>query len=96
MSPPALDIGYKVNVGKIDNEKYRHADACKPPPPARASRELSEYVPGVSCPCWNHAQELRDRQAMAEKNALEAKRARVLEDMKRRQQRLQRLQEEEG
>jgi len=33
---------------------------------------------------------------MAEKNALEAKRARVLEDMKRRQQRLQRLQDEEG
>ncbi|CAM9302603.1 unnamed protein product [Ectocarpus sp. 6 AP-2014] len=33
---------------------------------------------------------------MAEKSALEAKRARVMEDMKRRQQRLQRLQEEEG
>lgn len=43
-----------------------------------------------------HVQELRDRQAMAEKAALEAKRARVLEDMKRRQQRLHRLQEEEG
>lgn len=41
-------------------------------------------------------QELRERQAMAEKSALEAKRARVMEDMKRRQQRLQRLQEEEG
>ncbi|CAM9827313.1 unnamed protein product [Ectocarpus sp. 4 AP-2014] len=40
--------------------------------------------------------ELRERQAMAEKSALEAKRARVMEDMKRRQQRLQRLQEEEG
>lgn len=44
----------------------------------------------------DHVQELRDKQAMAEKAALEAKRARVLEDMKRRQQRLQRLQEEEG
>ncbi|CAN0428499.1 unnamed protein product, partial [Ectocarpus sp. 8 AP-2014] len=42
------------------------------------------------------ARELRERQAMAEKSALEAKRARVMEDMKRRQQRLQRLQEEEG
>lgn len=46
--------------------------------------------------CEHRVQELRDRQAMAEKSALEAKRARVLEDMKRRQQRLQRLQEEEG
>ncbi|CAM9887499.1 unnamed protein product [Scytosiphon promiscuus] len=42
------------------------------------------------------AEELRDRQAMVEKSALEAKRARVLDDMKRRQLRLQRLQEEEG
>lgn len=40
-------------------------------------------------------QELRNKQANAEKSALEAKRARVVDDMNRRQQRLQRLQQEE-
>lgn len=41
-------------------------------------------------------QEERARQEIVERAALEAKRARVLEDMNRRQGRLRRLQREEG
>lgn len=40
-------------------------------------------------------QKLRNEQANAEKSVLEAKRARVLDDMNRRQKRLQRLRREE-
>ncbi|CAM9617023.1 unnamed protein product, partial [Hapterophycus canaliculatus] len=63
---------------------------------ARAKEEESKRELQVVQAELAKAEELRDRQAMVEKSALEAKRARVLEDMKRRQLRLRRLQEEEG
>lgn len=83
-TPPFLDICARSSVA--------HGST--------SSSKTFTWVDFHGCVGWllgdHREQDERARQEIAERAALEAKRARVLEDMNRRQGRLKRLQRDEG